>query len=107
MTEISSEKERRRERLDRLLVERGVAPTREKARALILAGVVLVGETRIDKPGTLILRSADIRLKEDACSYVSRGGLKIEAALDTFGIDVTGLAALDVGASTGGFTDCL
>ena len=107
MTGTPKDAARRRERLDRLLVERGMAPTREKARALVLAGVVLVGEARIDKPGTQVFRNADIRVKGDTCPYVSRGGLKIEAALDEFAIEVTGLVALDVGASTGGFTDCL
>jgi 23S rRNA (cytidine1920-2'-O)/16S rRNA (cytidine1409-2'-O)-methyltransferase len=94
-------------RLDRLLVERGIAPTRERARALILAGVVMVGDERVDKAGTLVAADAEIRLKGEDHPYVGRGGVKLKSALDAFGIDVTGLVALDVGASTGGFTDCL
>ncbi len=94
-------------RLDRLLVSRGLAPTREKARAMILSGSVLVNEHEITKAGTLIASEAPIRIKEDTNPYVSRGGLKLEGALAAFDIDVSGLIALDVGASTGGFTDCL
>lgn len=96
-----------RVRLDRLLVERGISPTRERARALILSGIVIVEENRIDKAGTLVSRNAEIRIKGDDNPYVSRGGLKLKGALTEFGIDVTGFVALDVGASTGGFTDCL
>jgi len=94
-------------RLDRLLVDRGTAPTRERARALILSGIVMVGEERVDKAGTLVAADAEIRLRGEDHPYVSRGGVKLKSALDAFGIDVTGLVALDVGASTGGFTDCL
>jgi 23S rRNA (cytidine1920-2'-O)/16S rRNA (cytidine1409-2'-O)-methyltransferase len=94
-------------RLDRLLVDRGIAPTRERAKALILAGVVMVGDERVDKAGTLVAADAEIRLRGEDHPYVSRGGVKLKSALDTFGIDVTGFVALDVGASTGGFTDCL
>ncbi len=94
-------------RLDRLLVERELSPTRERAKALILSGAVIVGENRIDKAGTLVPRNAGIRIKGEDNPYVSRGGLKLKGALTTFGIDVTGFAALDIGASTGGFTDCL
>ncbi|MBE9545875.1 MAG: TlyA family RNA methyltransferase [Proteobacteria bacterium] len=94
-------------RLDRLLVERGISPTRERARALILSGVVIVEENRIDKAGTLVSKEAEIRIKGEDNPYVSRGGLKLKGALTEFGIDVAGFAALDVGASTGGFTDCL
>lgn len=94
-------------RLDRLLVDRGIAPTRERAKALILAGIVMVGETRVDKAGALVTADAEVRLRGQDHPYVSRGGVKLRSALDTFGIDVTGLVALDVGASTGGFTDCL
>ncbi|MDI6616344.1 MAG: TlyA family RNA methyltransferase, partial [Syntrophaceae bacterium] len=94
-------------RLDRLMVDRGLAPTREKAKALIMAGVVVVGEERIDKAGALVRPDAGIRIKGEGNSYVSRGGLKLEGALMSFGIDVTGMAALDIGASTWGFTDCL
>lgn len=98
---------REKERLDKLLVERGLAETRERARALILAGEVVVAEHAADKAGQLVARDADIRLKGVGLPYVSRGGLKLEKALDGFAIDVTGLCVLDVGASTGGFTDCL
>jgi 23S rRNA (cytidine1920-2'-O)/16S rRNA (cytidine1409-2'-O)-methyltransferase len=98
-----------KERLDVALVRRGMAPSRERARALIMAGQVLVADRLVDKPGTLISLDAECRLKEvpDELKYVSRGGLKLEKALATFGLNPEGLVALDVGASTGGFTDCL
>lgn len=96
----------RRERLDKLLVSRGLAQSRHQAQQLIRAGQVLVDERVVDKPGHLIPEDASLRVKEQP-RYVSRGGLKLEAALDTFGLDVTGRIAVDVGASTGGFTDCL
>jgi 23S rRNA (cytidine1920-2'-O)/16S rRNA (cytidine1409-2'-O)-methyltransferase len=94
-------------RLDKLLVDRGIAVTREKARALIMSGQVVVEEERIDKAGALIRHDAVIRIKGGGNPYVSRGGLKLEGALRAFGIDVKGAVALDIGASTGGFTDCL
>ncbi|MCX5836598.1 MAG: TlyA family RNA methyltransferase, partial [Deltaproteobacteria bacterium] len=94
-------------RLDRLLVERGICQTRERARALIMSGAVLVGDMRIDKAGTLVLTDADIRIKGEDHPYVGRGGLKLKGALTVFPIDVRDLIILDVGASTGGFTDCL
>jgi len=94
-------------RLDKLLVDRGFSPTREKARALILSGAVIVGEERIDKASALFPEDIPIRIKGEENPYVSRGGLKLSAALKTFGISVAGLVAIDVGASTGGFTDCL
>ena len=94
-------------RLDRLLVDRGIAVTREKARALIMSGLVVVEEERIDKAGTLVRHDAGIRIKGGGNPYVSRGGLKLDGALRSFGIDVKGIVALDIGASTGGFTDCL
>ena len=94
-------------RLDLALVERALVPSRERARALILAGRVLVNEQKIDKPGTTIPADAPIRLLGEEQRYVSRGGLKLEAALDHWQIAVAGRACLDVGASTGGFTDCL
>jgi 23S rRNA (cytidine1920-2'-O)/16S rRNA (cytidine1409-2'-O)-methyltransferase len=94
-------------RLDVVLVERGLAVSRERARSLILAGRILVREQKIDKPGTSILSDAPIRLLGGDNPYVSRGGLKLAAALSHWNIDVTGRACLDVGASTGGFTDCL
>ncbi|GMV38918.1 MAG: 16S/23S rRNA (cytidine-2'-O)-methyltransferase TlyA [Myxococcales bacterium] len=96
-----------RRRLDQLLVERGLAETRERAQGLIRAGEVRVDERLVDKPGTPIKESAVIRVLRDPCPYVSRGGLKLAGALDHFGVDPTGRTALDVGASTGGFTDCL
>jgi len=94
-------------RLDRLLVDRGIAVTREKAKALIMSGLVVVGEERIDKAGTLVHHDAGIRIKGGENPYVSRGGLKLKGALLSFGVDVKGMVALDIGASTGGFTDCL
>jgi len=94
-------------RLDRLLVDRGLAPSRERAQRLILAGEVLVGDRPAGKPGSLVSPDASIRMRAPASDFVSRGGEKLAGALDAFGIDVGGLVALDVGASTGGFTDCL
>ena len=94
-------------RLDLLLVDRGLVASRERARALILAGAVLVNEEPVDKAGALIAEGTDVRIRGEDHPYVSRGGVKLKGALDTFGIRVEGLSALDVGASTGGFTDCL
>jgi 23S rRNA (cytidine1920-2'-O)/16S rRNA (cytidine1409-2'-O)-methyltransferase len=94
-------------RIDALLVERGLAASRERARALILAGRVLVNEQKIDKPGANVASDAALRLLGDDLPYVSRGGIKLAGALETWGIEVQGRACLDVGASTGGFTDCL
>ena len=94
-------------RLDRLLVDRGLAPSRERAQRLILAGEVLVSDRPVTKPGTPVAPDATLRLRVPASAYVSRGGEKLAGALDIFQLDVTGLVALDVGASTGGFTDCL
>jgi len=94
-------------RLDSLLVERGLAQSREHAQALILSGTILVGDRPADKAGTPIPADAQIRIRGEASSYVSRGGLKLRGALDAFGISVAGLNAIDIGASTGGFTDCL
>lgn len=98
-----------KERLDIALVRRGLAPSRERARTLIMAGQVYLGDRVVDKPGMLLPLDADYRLAETPgeLKYVSRGGLKLEKALETFHLDPTGLVALDVGASTGGFTDCL
>ena len=93
--------------LDKLLVERGLADTRQKAQAMILAGEVLVKEQKAEKAGTLVAADAPLRLLGAGTRYVSRGGLKLEAALASFGISVAGKVCLDVGASTGGFTDCL
>ncbi len=96
-----------KERIDKVIVERGLAESRAKAQALILAGQVLVREQRVDKPGQLIEPGSEIRIKGETPRYVSRGGLKLEAALREFKIDPAGKTCLDVGASTGGFTDCL
>ncbi|MCU1319949.1 MAG: hemolysin [Edaphobacter sp.] len=94
-------------RLDKFLVDQGHAASRERAQALILAGRVLVDEQRIDKPGTPISEEAIIRLLGADLKYVSRGGLKLERALAHWSINVSGLACVDIGASTGGFTDCM
>ena len=94
-------------RLDVLLLERGLVPSRERARALILAGRVLVNEQKVDKAGATIAGDASLRILGDELRYVSRGGLKLEGALDHWPIVVEGRACLDVGTSTGGFTDCL
>jgi 23S rRNA (cytidine1920-2'-O)/16S rRNA (cytidine1409-2'-O)-methyltransferase len=94
-------------RLDRLLVDRGLMESRERAQALVLAGQVLVNDRKQDKAGALVPEDADIRILGQVLPYVSRGGLKLEAALQEFKINVSGCTALDVGASTGGFTDCL
>ena len=96
-----------KERLDKLVLERGLAPSREKAKALIMAGQVVVDDHLADKAGLLVSLEAEIRLKGEPLPYVSRGGLKLAEGLELFGIDVAGLTAIDVGASTGGFTDCL
>jgi 23S rRNA (cytidine1920-2'-O)/16S rRNA (cytidine1409-2'-O)-methyltransferase len=98
----------KRLRLDALLVERGLAPTRSKAQALILAGDVRVAGETVDKAGTLVAADADVALAgRAALRYVSRGGLKLEGALEDLGVSPAGRVALDIGASTGGFTDCL
>ncbi|HTO88236.1 MAG TPA: TlyA family RNA methyltransferase [Thermoanaerobaculia bacterium] len=94
-------------RLDRVLLRRGLAPSREKAQAMILAGLVEVDGRRIEKAGTAVDEDADIRVAGPPHPYVSRGGVKLAAALDAFGIDPSGAVCLDVGSSTGGFTDCL
>jgi len=94
-------------RLDKLLFERGLVPSRERAQALILAGKVLVNEQKIEKSGASVDADSTIRLLDADLKYVSRGGLKLEKALEHWNIDVTGRTCLDVGASTGGFTDCL
>lgn len=97
-----------RERIDKLLVDRRLADSRTKAQALVMAGAVLVDEQLIRKPSELFDQNANIRIKDDATSrYVGRGGIKLEAALREFKIDVGGWLCLDIGASTGGFTDCL
>jgi 23S rRNA (cytidine1920-2'-O)/16S rRNA (cytidine1409-2'-O)-methyltransferase len=97
----------KRERLDTLLVERGQVASRERARRLVMAGAVRVGDAVVDKPSALVDREACIDVDETADRFVSRGGLKLEAALDLFHTQVEGTVVLDVGASTGGFTDCV
>lgn len=95
-------------RLDQALVDLGLAPSRERAQALIRAGLVVVGEHRVDKPGHKVESDATIRIKGELSPYVSRGGLKLQSALDQFNLtDFSNKTALDVGASTGGFSDCL
>ena len=96
-----------RQRLDQLLVERGLAASRVKAQALVLAGRVFSGERRLDKPGQAVASDIDLGVRAPERAYASRGGIKLAHALDHFGIDPSGKVALDVGASTGGFTDVL
>jgi 23S rRNA (cytidine1920-2'-O)/16S rRNA (cytidine1409-2'-O)-methyltransferase len=98
---------KQRDRLDKVLVERGLVASRERARAMVMAGDVLVAGHPETKPGTLVELAADIVLRVADHPYVSRGALKLVKGLDTFAIDPTGLVALDIGASTGGFTDVL
>ena len=96
-----------KERLDKILVEKGLAETRQKAQALIMAGKVWVEGKRVEKAGARVPISAEITIKGEALPYVSRGGLKLEGALKAFSFDPAGLVCADFGASTGGFTDCL
>ena len=95
-----------KERLDKLLIEKGLVASRERGRALIIAGQVFVNNVKTEKPGMLVHSSDHIEIKGKACPYVSRGGLKLEKALREFGIVLAGKVILDVGASTGGFTHC-
>ncbi len=101
------EKLARKIRLDKLLLERGVVPSRERAQALVLAGKVLVDGQKVEKSGASVDAASEIRLLGEDLKYVSRGGLKLEHALAHWKINVAGKVCLDVGASTGGFTDCL
>ena len=94
-------------RIDTLMVQNGLVPSRERARALLLAGRVLVSEQKVDKPGAAFPEDVPVRILGEDLRYVSRGGLKLEAALEHWKIPVEGRACLDVGTSTGGFTDCL
>jgi len=94
-------------RIDKLLVERGLVPSRERAQAMVLSGRVLVNEQKVEKAGAGVDPDAAIRLLGDDLKYVGRGGLKLEAALRAWNIDLTGRTCMDVGASTGGFTDCM
>ena len=96
-----------KERLDILLVERGLAGSRERAKRMIMAGEVLVDGQKVDKAGTTVKKEAEIRLLGSDIPYVSRGGLKLAKAMDVFGLTMTGKTAADIGASTGGFTDCM
>jgi len=98
---------RRKERFDKLLVEKGIVKSRERARALIMAGKVAVEGQTIDKPGAKVEIGAQLQLQEEDQPYVSRGGLKLEGALKAFGVNPRGMVVMDVGASTGGFTDCI
>ena len=97
----------KKERLDILLVEEGLVPSRERAKRLIMAGQVLVDEQRIDKAGTMVSVDANLRIVGEDLPYVSRGGLKLEKGMAVFGAVLTGKTAADIGASTGGFTDCM
>ncbi|MCA1910034.1 MAG: TlyA family RNA methyltransferase [Magnetospirillum sp.] len=94
-------------RIDQLLVDRGLAESRSKAQALVMAGLVVVGDKRVDKPGTQVAEDVAVELKGQDHPWVSRGGLKLVEALDRFALDPAGRVAVDVGASTGGFTDVL
>ncbi len=98
-----------KERIDKLLTDRGLAPSRTKAQAMVMAGVVLVNDLRVEKPSQTFESDSNIRIKGDTpdSRYVGRGGLKLERALYAFNIDPQGLTCLDIGSSTGGFTDCL
>lgn len=96
-----------KKRLDVILTEKGLFASREKAKAAVMAGLVCVDGIRTDKPGMPVDDNADIAVKEDICPYVSRGGLKMEKAIEVFGISIDDSIAVDIGASTGGFTDCM
>ncbi|WP_394834123.1 TlyA family RNA methyltransferase [Pendulispora rubella] len=96
-----------RVRIDQLLVTQGLAPSRARAQAMVLAGVVYVGDERVDKAGTTVAADAAVTVRGADHPYVSRGGVKLEGALDAFGVNPTDWRCLDLGASTGGFTDCL
>lgn len=94
-------------RLDVLLVERGLQESRQKAQATIMSGLVFVNNQRVDKPGTAVANDAEIEVRGNVLPYVSRGGLKLEKAMKSFGLSLTGMTCADIGASTGGFTDCM
>lgn len=98
---------KKKERIDVLLVEKGFIGSREKAKRMIMAGSVLVDDEVVDKPGTKVDTSKEIRIKGNPLPYVSRGGLKLEKAIEDFGLELKGKTALDIGASTGGFSDCM
>ncbi len=94
-------------RIDKLIHERGLAESRSQAQAIIMSGSVFINNQRVDKPGTAVKADSEIEIKNNKIRYVGRGGLKLEKALDHFNVEVSNLTALDIGASTGGFTDCL
>lgn len=96
-----------KERIDVLLVEKGFFESREKAKASIMAGVVYVDEQKVDKAGEEVAIDSKIEVRENICPYVSRGGLKLEKAVNSFGVELSGKVCMDIGASTGGFTDCM
>ena len=96
-----------KERLDVLLVKRGLAPSREKAKTIIMSGIVFVDNQREDKAGTFFDEKVNIEVRGKTLKYVSRGGLKLEKAMDSFGVELKEKICMDVGASTGGFTDCM
>ena len=97
----------KKERLDVLLVDKGICTSRERAKTNIMAGLIFVDGQRVDKAGEKVSVDADIVFKGEELKYVSRGGLKLEKAMNTFGIDLTNKVCMDIGASTGGFTDCM
>ena len=96
-----------KERLDVLLVSKGFFDSREKAKRAIMAGLVFIGQERYDKAGTMVPEDADIHVKGDTCPYVSRGGLKLEKSIKTWDLYLEGAVCMDIGSSTGGFTDCM
>lgn len=96
-----------KERLDVFLVEKGYFTSREKAKASIMAGIIFINGQRVDKAGTMIKTDSEILIKGNQCPYVSRGGLKLEKGIENFGFNLNGIYAMDMGASTGGFTDCM
>lgn len=96
-----------KKRADVILYEKGLVESREKAKRVIMEGSVFVGSQRIDKPGEKLEEDVDITIKENPITYVSRGGLKLEKAIESFNIDLVNKVAMDIGASTGGFTDCM
>jgi 23S rRNA (cytidine1920-2'-O)/16S rRNA (cytidine1409-2'-O)-methyltransferase len=98
---------KKKERLDKILVDRGLVKSRERAKALIMEGKVIVGDSKTVKAGALVDSSSEITLKGDESPYVSRGGVKLNAALDFFNVDPAGKVVMDIGCSTGGFTDCM
>ena len=107
MTEKINKEDKIKARLDSLIFDKGLVKSRHRARALIMAGKIIVNDIPVDKPGVLVSIHAKILVKEDNNPFVSRGGLKLEKALQTIPVSVKGLTCLDIGASTGGFTDCL